>query len=80
MPLWIKIAVICDYMMLAAWELNNGNMMIGLFNPPIIKKEFKIPEYIEPAALLILGYPKKGFLIPELHRTERKPPYGYSHV
>lgn len=60
-------------MMLAARELNIGSVMIGLFDPRIIRKEFGIPEYIEPTALLILGYPSKGFLSPERHNTERKP-------
>ncbi len=47
--------------------------MVGLFDPKIIRKEFNIPEYIEPTALLILGYPEKGFLSPDRHKTERKP-------
>jgi nitroreductase len=47
--------------------------MVGLFDPRIIRKEFNVPEYIEPTALLILGYPSKGFLSPERYKTERKP-------
>jgi nitroreductase len=60
-------------MMLAARELNIGSVMVGLFDPRIIRKGFSIPEYIEPTALLILGYPSKGFLSSERHKTERKP-------
>ncbi len=69
----LDIGIICDHMMLAARELNIGSVMVGLFDPNIIRKEFNIPEYIEPTALLILGYPEKGFLSPERHLTERKP-------
>lgn len=69
----LDIGIICDHMMLAARELNIGSVMVGLFDPRIIRKEFNIPEYIEPTALLILGYPSKGFLNPERHKTERKP-------
>lgn len=69
----LDIGIICDHMMLAARELNIGSVMVGLFDPFIIRKEFNIPEYIEPTALLILGYPEKGFLNPERHLTERKP-------
>ena len=47
--------------------------MIGLFDPRIIRKEFQIPEHIEPTALLLLGHPDKGFLSPERHGAERKP-------
>lgn len=69
----LDIGIICDHMMLAARELNIGSVMVGLFDPHIIRKEFNIPEYIEPTALIILGYPDKGFLSSERHETERKP-------
>lgn len=69
----LDIGIICDHIMLAARELGIGSVMVGLFDPHIIRKEFNIPEYIEPTALLILGYPEKGFLNPERHVTERKP-------
>lgn len=69
----LDIGIICDHMMLAAREINIGSVMVGLFDPGIIRKEFDVPEYIEPTALLILGYPEKGFLSPERHITERKP-------
>jgi nitroreductase len=60
-------------MMLAAREIGIGSVMVGLFDPEIIRREFNIPEYIQPTALLILGYPKNGFSNPERHLTERKP-------
>lgn len=60
-------------MMLAAREINIGSVMVGLFDPAIIKKEFKLPEYIEPTALLLLGYSDKLFLCSDRHSTERKP-------
>lgn len=69
----LDIGIICDHMMLAARELDIGSVMVGLFDPHIIRKEFHIPEYIEPTALLILGYPEKGFLNPHRHCVERKP-------
>jgi nitroreductase len=69
----LDIGIVCDHMMLAARELGIGSVMVGLFDPRIVRKEFNIPEYIEPTALLILGYPAKGFLSPDRHKTERKP-------
>lgn len=69
----LDIGIICDHMMLAARELNIGSVMVGLFDPEIIRNEFDVPEYIEPVALLFLGYPEKGFLSPTRHSTERKP-------
>ncbi|MDW7731601.1 MAG: nitroreductase family protein [Methanolobus sp.] len=68
----LDIGIVCDHMMLAARELNIGSVMVGLFDPEIIRKEFNIPEYIEPTALLLLGYPDKGFLSADRHITERK--------
>lgn len=68
----LDIGIVCDHMMLAARELNIGSVMVGLFDPEIIRKEFNIPEYIEPTALLILGYPDKGFLSADRHTAERK--------
>lgn len=69
----LDIGIVCDHMMLAARELDIGSVMVGLFDPAIITKEFNLPEYIEPTALLILGYPMNGFLSPDRHNTERKP-------
>lgn len=69
----LDIGIVCDHMMLAARELGIGSVMVGLFDPHIIREEFNIPQYIEPTALLILGYPDKGFLSPERHNAERKP-------
>lgn len=69
----LDIGIVCDHMMLAARELNIGSVMVGLFDPHIIRREFHIPENVEPTALLMLGYPSQGFLSPERHATERVP-------
>jgi len=47
--------------------------MVGLFDPRIIRNEFDLPDYIQPTALLILGYPKESFLDANRHLTQRKP-------
>ncbi len=69
----LDIGIVTDHMMLAAREKEIGSVMVGLFDPGIIRKEFNIPEYIQPTALLILGYPRNGFLNENRHLTERKP-------
>lgn len=68
----LDIGIVCDHMMLAARELEIGSVMVGLFDPDILRKEFDIPEFIEPTALIILGYPSDGFLSADRHETERK--------
>jgi len=69
----LDIGIVTDHMMLATREIGIGSVMVGLFDPRIIRKEFNVPEYILPTALLILGYPKDGFSDKERHVTERKP-------
>ena len=68
----MDIGIITDHMMLAAREVGIGSVMVGLFDPHVIRSEFNIPDYIEPTALLILGYPKNGFLDENRHATQRK--------
>jgi nitroreductase len=69
----LDIGILCDHLMLAARELHIGSVLVGLFDPAIIREEFSIPEHIEPTVLLFLGYPAHGFLSPDRHHTERKP-------
>jgi len=69
----LDIGIVSDHMMLAAREKGIGSVMVGLFDPRIIRNEFELPDYIQPTALLILGYPKEGFLDPNRHLTQRKP-------
>jgi nitroreductase len=69
----LDIGIVTDHMMLAAREKGIGSVMVGLFDPRIISNEFNIPEYIKPTALLILGYPRDGFLDANRHLTQRKP-------
>lgn len=72
----LDIGIVCDHMMLQARELGIGSVMVGLFDPAVISREFHVPEYIEPTALLLFGYPSKGFLSPERHAGTRKPLFG----
>ena len=69
----LDIGIVCDHMMLAARELEIGSVMVGLFDPAVITKEFILPEYLEPTALWFLGYRGKGFLKSGRHAEERRP-------
>jgi len=69
----LDIGIVTDHMMLAAREKGIGSVMIGLFDPRILRKEFEIPDYIQPTALLILGYPRTGFSDSKRHDKQRKP-------
>lgn len=69
----LDIGIVTDHIMLAAREVGIGSVMVGLFDPEIIREEFNIPEYVQPTALLILGYPANGFLDGNRHSAMRKP-------
>ena len=69
----IDMGIVSDHMMLAARERGIGSVLVGLFDPHIIRREFGMPGYIEPTTLLILGYPEKGFLASDRHDETRKP-------
>lgn len=43
-------------MMLEAAQLGLGSVWVGCFKPDIIKKEFRIPENLEPVSILAVGY------------------------
>ena len=55
----LDIGIVCDHIMLAARERNIGSVMVGLFDPAIIRKEFNIPNYIEPTALVFFRLSRK---------------------
>lgn len=52
----IDVSIVTDHMMLQATELGLGSVWVCNFNPEILKKEFNIPENLEPVNLLIIGY------------------------
>lgn len=52
----IDASIITDHMMLEATELGLGTVWVCYFKPDIIKKEFDLPETIEPVNILVIGY------------------------
>lgn len=49
--------IVATHMMLAAHDLGVGSTWVMHFDPAAIRKEFNIPQNIEPVALLVMGYP-----------------------
>lgn len=66
-------SIITDHMMLQATELGLGSVWIDYFKPDIIKKEFSLPDTLEPVHILALGYPNEKQANPERHTTTRIP-------
>lgn len=52
----IDASIITDHMMLAATEQGLGSVWICYFKPDVIKKEFDLPDNLEPINILAIGY------------------------
>lgn len=52
----IDASIITDHMMLTATEQGLGSVWICYFEPDVVKREFELPENLEPINILALGY------------------------
>ena len=69
----IDASIVTDHMMMEAAELGIGSVWITYFKPDVLRKEFNIPEHIEPVNVLALGYPAGPIASPDRHAKARKP-------
>jgi len=69
----IDTSIVTDHMMLQATELGLGSIWACYFKPDVIKKEFNIPDYIEPVNILVIGYASGEAASPDRHDKMRKP-------
>ena len=53
----VDAAIITTYLMLAAWDQGVGSCWVMHFDPAAAREAFRIPESVEPVALLVMGYP-----------------------
>ncbi|MBQ9565925.1 MAG: nitroreductase family protein [Synergistaceae bacterium] len=53
-------SIVCDEMMLAAWEQGLGSCWVVGFDPEGMARAFNLPENVKPAVLLFLGYAAEG--------------------
>lgn len=68
----VDAAIAIDHMTLAAADLGLGTCWICAFDAQIVRDIFKLPEVVEPIALLPLGYPAEP-ADENRHETQRKP-------
>ena len=52
----IDASIVTDHMMLEATELGLGTVWVCYFKPDIIKKEFELPDTLEPVNTLLIVY------------------------
>lgn len=56
----IDASILTDHMMLRATELGLGTVWICYFQPDVLRKEFELPENLEPINILAIGYSDEG--------------------
>jgi len=69
----IDASILTDHMMLQATELGLGTVWICAFDPEIVRKEFQLPDNMEPVNILAVGYPKAAPSSPDRHNQTRIP-------
>lgn len=63
-------------MMLEATDLGLGSVWVCYFKPDILKKEFNLPDNLEPINILVVGYADttaEAALSDNRHSKTRKP-------
>lgn len=69
----IDASIVTDHMMLEATDLGLGTVWICYFDTDAVRKEFNIPEHIEPVNILAVGYSAEEAALPDRHEDTRKP-------
>ncbi|WP_411680310.1 nitroreductase family protein [Clostridium thailandense] len=69
----IDASIVTDHMMLEATDLGLGTVWICYFDPNVIKKEFNLPENVEPVNILAVGYAKDESVSSDRHDKARNP-------
>ena len=69
----IDASILTDHMMLQATELGLGSVWICYFKPDVIRREFRLPDNLEPVNILAVGYSDEEAADPERHSQTRIP-------
>ncbi len=69
----IDASILTDHMMLQATELGLGSVWICYFKPDVLKKEFSLPDNLEPVNILAIGYADEEPASPDRHDEMRIP-------
>lgn len=69
----IDASILTDHMMLQATELGLGSVWICHFKPDVLKKEFSLPDNLEPVNILAIGYADEEPASPDRHDKMRIP-------
>ncbi|MBR3750775.1 MAG: nitroreductase family protein [Clostridia bacterium] len=67
----VDAVIVTTYLMLAAQNEGVGSCWVMHFDPKAMRESFNIPEHIQPAALLVMGYPAPDAKPLSLHFENR---------
>lgn len=68
----VDAAIVADHIVLEAEDLGLSSCWLTYFEPSIIRKEFNIPNNLEPVAIIALGYADGAKASPDRHARDRK--------
>ncbi len=68
----IDTSIATDHMMMEATSLGLGSVWICGFDPAVIRREFNLPEHLEPINILAIGYAAGEPASPTRHDKTRK--------
>lgn len=69
----IDASIVTDHMMLQATELGLGSVWICYFDPEVLRREFDLPDNLEPVNILSIGYASGIPEAPDRHDIKRYP-------
>ena len=69
----IDASILTDHMMLQATELGLGTLWVCYFKPDVLKREFGLPDTLEPVNILAVGYAGQEPASPHRHDETRIP-------
>ena len=67
-------------MMMAATDLGLGTCWVCAFDPEVARREFGIPEGVEPVSILVAGYAQPRELDSERREARRIPLAQFTDV
>ena len=67
----VDAAIVTTHMMLAAQNEGVGCCWVMHFDPSAMRESFRIPDHVEPLALLVMGYPAADAKPLDLHFKSR---------
>lgn len=64
----VDVAIAVEHLCLSAASLGLGTCWVCNFDPEVITRAFNLPEGIEPIAIIPMGYPAPGSVVPAKKR------------